>query len=492
MPINAKFLTYPQWVNVTNEQMPVLLTYLAQHEGMDSITMPKTPNTIIRAILSGGPAKKTTYLFHPEGTVEIVSREEWPDYEVDSGALDPNTGCGINIPGPTYDDDEQEEVRIDCHICGRSTLEDEYMHCPECEAEMCLYCYEKHVCPNREPSDLMPVDDLAQQVATIRSALIALFDPAVPIEEAADVILALLDNADAPDSDAALPPAQAKAMQQSRRFEALQRIRDAADYAEAKLIAREMQNPTTWYDANGEHHTLIGDPAIGPRLSGRAFQISEFEQEGQAILEAYGIPREAIEALKKKRSSVLGDLQGAIKRIVDNGGTPDEKAERLREAVRLAGEKNASRKLQRLYADHRWPLIPLARHDDGRDIHVEMIMPKNQWNGQVWSRLEAIVELSEVAQTVTPRGVLQVMRGERKLAWLFRLAVLAKGDLAAVLGVFEKSPDDWLDVAVDVSPLFMEYTEMRVKQIVNELTSLGILTEAGGKFQLNQEVWHVG
>ncbi len=45
---------------------------------------------------------------------------------------------------PEYND---EDERIDCEVCECSTLQDEYMICPDCEHHMCIYCYEEHDCP---------------------------------------------------------------------------------------------------------------------------------------------------------------------------------------------------------------------------------------------------------------------------------------------------------------------------------------------------------
>lgn len=494
MPINDRFLYEPTWSNVTNEQGIALKSLLEQHTGMDKITRPSAPGQIVKATLSGGPAAKTSYLIHPDGTVEVESRIDWPeDDETNWGLIaltrDART-LGLDAStDPIYETD-------DFTITWTPSAEGPIIDVPPDPELEAVNGTEQDLLDSMSPTvpEAMAAVDaaLVQQMADIVGHLNTILSPEASSEDAAEALLALLNQARPPIEDAELPPAQAAAMQQSRKFEALQRIRDAADYAEAKLIAREMEQPTTWRDENGEYHTLVGDHGIGPKLSGRAFLIAEFEATGQRVLESYGIDPKEIESIKAKRSSVLAELQGAIQRIVDNGGTPDEKTERLREAVKLCHETNASRKLQRLFADHRWPPIPLARYDDGRDVRVEMMMPKTQWDNQVWSRLEAIVEMSEIAPTVTPRAVREVMAGQRDLAWLFRLAVLARGDLGAVLGVFEKNPDKSLDVILDVSPLFMEYTEMRIKQIVQELASLGVIETSDKGYRLNREVWHVG
>ena len=484
--INTKFLSEKSWRFISNEQGVALLTLLAQHSGMDVITRPTAPGQIIKATLSGGPAVKTSYQVHPDGTVEVDSRIEWPEEDEDRFEAE--------TEDPELDDGESD--RIDCAVCGRSVLEDEYMHCPECEQEMCLYCYEAgHVCHADEMALALPdeVDAaLINQMAEIIGHLNVILAPDSLPEEAAESLLALLDQARPPIEDADLPPQQAAAMQVSRKFEALERIREAADYAEAKMISREMANPTTWRDENGEYHQLLGDHTLGPRLSGRAHQISKFEQEGQVVLESFGIPHSTIEEIKAKRGSVLAELQGAIQRVMDNGGTADEKGERLREAVALAQKPNANRELQRLYAEHRWPLVQLLKQDVGDLVHVEMQMPVEQWDGQVWSRLSAISEVANLLPTLTPWAVRQVMLKQRPLTYLLRLAVVARKDLTAIVSYFEKNPDKALDVGEDVAPLFTEYTDMRVMQIVRELAGLDILVEEDGKFKLNLEVWDVG
>ena len=42
--------------------------------------------------------------------------------------------------------------RLECPVCYLAVIEDEYLHCPECEKAMCLYCWESgHECSNPTP-----------------------------------------------------------------------------------------------------------------------------------------------------------------------------------------------------------------------------------------------------------------------------------------------------------------------------------------------------